>query len=259
MPPDRRSPVPARLDAGPSRPRGAAPAPETAGALEIRGPADGLLDDPLALRARGTGPGATLRWRARLRDDDGRVWRAEAARAEELAGAWAPAKAAPAGPAAALRSLRPVAIEVRVDAADGRGASRTVRRRLLGEGVTVRRWRAPAPAATLYRPAPGAPPAATALLDATAGGAVLDRAVLAAALLASRGVLALVVAPPPRGTAPAQALAAAAALLEAVPGAGAPTPVDPPLPPGVPALAPDPPGAWDALLARLGARPRGRG
>lgn len=221
-----------------------------AGALEIRGPADGLLDDPLALRARGAGPGAALRWRARLRDDDHRVWRAEAARAEDLAVAWAPAKAAPTGPIAALRSLRPVAIEVRVEADDGRTATRTVRRRLVGEGVRVRRWREPF-AATLHRPA--GDPAATVRVDASAGDDALAVATVAAALLASRGVLVLVLAPA-RGAAATPADAAAA--LAAVPGAGEPVSIDPPVPPGVPATSPGPAGDWDALLARLGARPR---
>lgn len=221
------------------------------GALEIRGPADGLLDDPLALHARGAGPGAALRWRARLRDDDHRVWRAEAARAEDLAGAWAPAKAAPTGPVAALRSLRPVAIEVRVEAADGRAATRTVRRRLVGEGVRVRRWRQPFPA-TLHRPA--GDPAATVLVDASAGADALAVATVAAALLASRGVLVLILAPA-RGAASATPADAAAALA-AVPGAGEPVAIEPPLPPGVPAARPGSAEEWDALLARLGARPR---
>jgi len=221
------------------------------GALEIRGPGDGLLDDPLALHARGAGPDAVLRWRARLRDDDHRVWRAEAARAEDLAGAWAPAKAAPTGPVAALRSLRPVAIEVRVEAADGRAATRTLRRRLVGEGVRVRRWREPFPA-TLLRPA--GQPAATALVDARTGADALAVATVAAALLASRGVLVLVLAPG-RGTASATPADAAAALA-AVPGAGDPVAIDPPLPPGVPATNPCSAEDWDALLTRLGARPR---
>ena len=51
------------------------------GALEISGASDGLLDDDLVLRVRGAGPEAEVTWRARFRDDDGRVWRAAASRA----------------------------------------------------------------------------------------------------------------------------------------------------------------------------------
>src|SRR5690349_12785211 len=98
------------------------------GSLEISGMPDGLIDDDLLLRVRGAGPDVALTWRARLRDDDGRVWRASAARAEELASRWVPAKEG-TGAIAALRSLRPVAIDVRAEAPDGRAAARTVTRR----------------------------------------------------------------------------------------------------------------------------------
>src|SRR3954451_575980 len=80
--------------------------------LEIQGPQTALIDEPLTLRARGGGEIA--HWRCRMVDDDGRSWRARAWGAEELAGAWAPAK--PGGrPVAALGSLRPVRLDVRVE------------------------------------------------------------------------------------------------------------------------------------------------
>ncbi|HEU4656162.1 MAG TPA: hypothetical protein VFR97_01490, partial [Capillimicrobium sp.] len=161
-------------------------------ALEIRGPATALLDDPLALSARGAGDAADeLIWRARLRDDDGRVWRATAHRPEALAAAWAPAKAT-TGSVAALASLRPVRLEVRVETPDGRAAARTLERRLVAPGVRLRRWRTPV-AATLCLPAPGDPPRATVLLDATASEEAVVAATLAGPLLASRGAIALVV------------------------------------------------------------------
>jgi len=213
--------------------------------LELRGATDGLLlDEPWRLEARGAG-GAPLTWRARLRDDDGRVWRAEAERPEDLAGAWAPAKRPAPGPVAALRSLRPVRVDVRAEAADGQSAARTVTRRLVAEGVRRRRWRDGGLAATLHLP-PG-DPASVAVLD---GG---DPAVasLAAALLASRGVLVLQVT---------DGLPLARERLAAVPAAaGAPphvVPGDGVLPPGVPATTGADPAAWDALLAALGATPR---
>ncbi len=62
------------------------------GALEISGSPSGLLDDDLVLRVRGAGPEAELTWRARLCDDDGRVWRASARRPEELATRWVPCR-----------------------------------------------------------------------------------------------------------------------------------------------------------------------
>src|SRR3954451_22668600 len=98
--------------------------------LEIRGTGSGLLDEPLALELRGGG-GAAATWRARIRDDDGRVWRAVAPRAEELEGVWAPAK--PAGPIAALTSLHPVKVDLRAELADGAFAVRTITRVLVGE------------------------------------------------------------------------------------------------------------------------------
>ena len=89
--------------------------------LELRGATDGeLLDEPWRVVARGAG-GGPLTWRARIRDDDGRVWRAEATSPQGLAGAWAPAKRPAPGPVAALRSLRPVAIDLRAETADGHG------------------------------------------------------------------------------------------------------------------------------------------
>ncbi|HST55061.1 MAG TPA: hypothetical protein VLJ42_04075 [Solirubrobacteraceae bacterium] len=152
----------------------------------------GLLDDPLLLRARGAGPEDELVWRARYRDDDARVWRATAARAPHLHETWEPAKAG-TGPLAALLSLRPVSIDVRVESPDGRTASRTLSRRLLAEGVRVRRWR-DGLTATLYRPA-GDAYRATVLIDASSGSQQTVVAALAGSLLASRGVLALAVAP----------------------------------------------------------------
>jgi hypothetical protein len=210
-----------------------------AGALELRGPTVALLDESLAVLVRGLGGNLDgLVWRARIRDDDSRVWRAVASRAQELPGAWAPAKSG-AGAVAALQSLRPVSLDVRVEAPDGRGAARTFTRRLLGDGVRVRRWREGV-AATLYLPAisgdgarsapgatvgsgpaaagvpgatvgsgpaaagvPGATadsgPTAAVVLDATAGGNATVAVTLASALLASRGVLALAVSPPRAG------------------------------------------------------------
>jgi hypothetical protein len=231
--------------------------------LELRGAAPGLLDDPLLLEVGGAAPDTALVWRARLRDDDGFVWRAAAPRVDELSTAWVPAKAT-AGPVAALRSLRPVDVDVRVEAPDGSAASRTLTRRLLDDGVRVRRWR-DAVTGTLYLPA--APTGATAILDAAGGagaGADPDAALpLAAALLASRGVRVLVVA----GGRGADPLAAAREQLAAVPGAdaGATTVLaaaDVPLPAGVGLRGEDRAGAiaraaaWDDLLRRLGARPR---
>lgn len=220
-------------------------------ALEIRGAGTGLLDDPFALSARGAGPEQAVVWRARMRDDDGRVWRAVAERSEDLMTAWQPAKET-TGAVSALQSLRPVAIEVRVDAADGRGATRTFTRLMAADGVKVRRWR-DGVAATLYRPAEEEP-AATVVVDATDR---FDVAALAAPLLASRGVLVLVVA---------DGLETALERLAAVPGASESIEVvrgaDLVPPPGV-GVRDEARGAararaasWDELLARLGARPR---
>lgn len=205
-------------------------------ALELTGPATALLDEPLTLRVRGAGPEAEVVWRARLRDDDGRVWRASAASAEALDAGWAPAKT-PAAPCAALESLRPVQVDVRAEAADGRAAARTVTRTLLGEGVKVRRWR-DLPASLVL---PAGAPVATVL--------VVHAAAPAVALLASRGVLVLNVRD-------AGAADAAAERLAAVPGATEPRRLDAlPAPPGLPGPPYDP-GAWDALLADLGAAAR---
>ena len=261
----------------------ASSATTTTAGLEIRGAGSGLLDDPLLLNARGAGPDETLLWRARLRDDDGRIWQASAPRADELAAGWVPAKAS-TGPLAALGSLRPASIEVRVESSDGRAATRTIARLLLAEGVRVRRWRDLA--ATLYLPAEPVP-TATLLIDATAGPQQAAVAALAAPLLASRGVLVLAVAPGREGAPAAAALPAARERLAAEPAAAgavtelaprdpfadavdAAAPAEVPaaalvLPPGVGARdAGGPPGAavraaaWDALLVQLGARPRAR-
>ena len=212
--------------------------------LELRGAAPGLLDEPLLLEVGGAPPNAALTWRTRLRDDDGFVWRASGPSLDALT--WAPAKPS-ASDVAALRSLRPVDLDVRVeeDASDA-GASRTLKRTLLAEGVRARRWK-DGVAGTLYLPA-----------EATGGGAILDaRATdaasavpVAAALLASRGALVFALT---RGTPEA-----ARAALAAVPSAPSDVAIldAVPLPPGVPARTPPDAAAWDALLADLGARPR---
>jgi hypothetical protein len=185
-----------------------------------------------------------------MRDDDGRVWKASAPLARDLSLAWVPVKEG-TGPVAALASLRPVAIDVRAEASDGRSASRTVTRLLVGDGVKVRRWREGGVVATLHLPA--GDPCAVVLLDVAGDGAVL-----AAPLLASRGVIVLVVA---------KGLEAARELLASVPAAAGHEVQaldDPGIPPGVGVR--DSMGeaaaraeAWDALLARLGARPRDLG
>ena len=179
-----------------------------------------------------------------MRDDDGRVWKASARLARDLSLGWVPVKDG-TGPVAALSSLRPVAVDVRAEASDGRSASRTVTRLLVGDGAKVRRWRQDDVVATLHLPAGEA--CAVVVLDATADGAAL-----AAPLLASRGVLALVVA---------AGMEAAREQLAAVPAAAgrpAETLADVGIPPGVGVR--DSMGeaaaraeAWDALLARLGA------
>jgi hypothetical protein len=206
-------------DASPEPPtpdeRDTAPA-RRAGALEIRGSASGLLDDHILMRVRGAGPDSALTWRARYRDDDGRIWRAAASRCEDLATRWAPAKEG-TGAVAALRSLRPVSIELRVEAADGRAADRTLLRRISGEGVRTRRWR-DGLAATLHVPAQP-DPCATVIVDATAAAAQATVATLAAPLLAARGVLVLVVVAARGRTVAADPLAVARERLSAVPGA----------------------------------------
>lgn len=201
---------------------------------------------------RGAGD-QTIVWRGRLRDDDGRVWRAKALTARELTARWAPSKPG-AAPVAALWSLRPVAIDVHAEAADGQSASRTVTRLVVGEGVRLRRWK-DGLAATLCLPAEPAA-GAVALVDATAGPEDATAAALAGPLLASRGVLALVVA--------GGDLDGARERLAAVPSAAgrAVEPVPALLPPGVgvqgadDAAGAERAAAWDALLARLGAVPR---
>lgn len=236
--------------------------------LEVREPRSGLLDEPFLMHVRGA-TGASLLWRARLRDDDGMTWRASAPTADALAAGWT--ASARAGRHAALRSLRPVVIEVRVDADDGRAAARAVRRAVLAPGVRVRRWRTPV-RATLHLPAPAAARPAV-VLDATADADAAERAALAAPLLASRGVVALaVVGDGSTGRARrdagdgADAVGEARALLARVPAAAAATEVvtvdDVPLPPGVPvrdegadAFAARA-AAWDALLRRVEAMPR---
>ena len=266
------------------------------GSLEISGAPSGLLDDDLLLRVRGAGPDAALTWRARLLDDDGRVWRATARRPEQLMTRWVPAKDG-TGAIAALRSLRPVAIDVRAEAADGRAAARTLTRQFAAEGVRARRWR-DGLAATLHAPA-DAIACATLVIDATAGDAQMTVATLAAPLLASRGVLVLVVGPARgRGRAAGGAtgqLESARERLATLPAAGQEILLLPALdpfeggdpgaqaiggpageaageplregvvlPPGIGARDPQAAAAaravaWDALLARLGARPRERG
>ncbi len=166
------------------------------GALELSVMPSGLLDDPLAARLRGAGDAGPVTWRARVRDDDGRVWRAIADRPQDLPAAWVPAKSSTAM-LMALGSLRPVELEIRAELADGRAAARTIRRSLVAEGVRLRRWRGTV-AATLHLPAAGAP-VAVAVLDATGGAEDAPAvAALAGPLLASRGVLALSVGPAAR-------------------------------------------------------------
>lgn len=185
--------------------------------LELRGGGIALLDEPLELSLRG---GEALRWRARLTDDAGYVWRTEGEHVSDLGARW-DGKAR----TAKLDSLRPVRLEVRAETGAA-GASRVLDRRLLGEGVIVRRW----PGGRLLRPA-GEPRATV-----VCGGPLP-----AAALLASRGALVVV---------------GDAAILESVPGAGEPVEVVLPRPPFVPARKPDDPADWDALLARLDLVPR---
>ncbi len=254
------------------------PEPDAArsAALGIRGPGGLLLDEPFLLEPRGAGPGETLVWRGRLRDDDQRVWRANAARPQDLSLQWAPSKG-PAGPIPALTSLRPVTVEVRVELPDRRAATREIPRVLLAEGVRVRRWREGV-TGTLLRPADEVP-VATVVLDARdPDPAVHAVATLAGALLASRGVLLLTVLPGRATTSGDDALGVAAEQVLRVPGApgdvrvlGVRAPDDAEvdvrdavvLPAGI--AGGDPAGAagraarWDALLAALGARPRSSG
>lgn len=241
-----------------------------AGAVELRGPADALLDEPLQVTARGAGGSDGLLWRARIRDDDGRVWRAVAQRPEQLAAGWSPAKET-TGTVAGLRSLRPVALDLRAEVPDGRAGTRTFRRRLLAEGVRVRRWKQDLQG-TLLLPAQEQPCAAVVVEaldpphdadgDAQPDPVATARAAapLAAALLASRGVLVFAVATPGAAERAVELLAAVPAAQRA--GSGVRLLPSTPLPPGVPARASAvevraAAEAWDALLAELGATPRG--
>jgi hypothetical protein len=216
--------------------------------LEIRGASPGLLDDPLLLDVAGAAPASALTWRARLRDDDGFVWRAQAETPEGLLTAWAPAKRT-AGAVMALRSLRPVELDVRVEDPSGAAASRTITRSLQADGVKARRWKGDA-AGTLYLPARGGGAGTALVIDARPE--VPPAAPLAAALLASRGVL-VFLATGGRGT-PGDVLAA----LPTPPTAITTLPAaDVPVPPG--AGTEPAPAAWDALLGALGATPRRMG
>jgi hypothetical protein len=212
--------------------------------LEISAQAIALLDDPLDLHARG---GVATRWRARLIDDDGRSWRTEADSPEALVEHWAPAKDT-TGPTAALGSLRPIRLDVRAETEAGPAANRTLERRLLADAVKVRRWRAPAPTATLFLPTESATGAL--LIDARESH---PATLPAGALLASRGVVALVVTD--------DDLAQAAEMLASVPAAAGLDPMtlaaaEIGVPPGIPATAAGDAAKWDELLALLGAEPR---
>ena len=253
--------------------------------LDIRGASPGLLDDPLLLEVGGAAPNATLTWRGRFRDDDGFVWRAAAPTSEGLLTAWVPAKPT-AGPVAALRSLRPVDVDVRVEGTDGAASNRTITRRLMDErrpraalegrgrrdavppgagrdghaDSSTRASRRLLPRSPQTPDAAGAVAAPPAIAEpATAAG--LDAAPLAAALLASRGVLVLVLT-----GGKDDPLAAARERLAQVPGAPERietlSAAEVGVPPGVGFRGEDQRAAeargaaWDALLARLGARPR---
>jgi hypothetical protein len=153
--------------------------------LEIRTEADALVGVPLATGLRGAGDGSVpVRWSARLQDDDGRVWRSRATRPAALGSAWEPAKET-AAPGPALRSLRPLRIDVRAETGDGHTAKRTVTRRLLASGVQVRRWRGEH--ATLYLPVG----TAGRLLVVDTSSSEEPWLAPAAALLASQGSLVL--------------------------------------------------------------------
>jgi hypothetical protein len=205
--------------------------------LEIRGVTGGLLDDPFDLQVRGVEAGDEVLWRARYRDDDMRVWVSADASALGLSSAWRPSKPS-TGPVAALQSLRPVRVDVRVETGDGRAAARSLTREILGDGVRVRRWGA----ARLHLPPE---PRATLLVDGPPPA-------VAAPLLASRGVIVLVQ--------PSGSVDEALAGLASVPGATEAQVVpggDIPVPPNVGGSSEAGAAVWDALIARLGARPRG--
>jgi hypothetical protein len=196
--------------------------------LELRGAAPGLLDDPLLLEVGGAAPSSVLLWRTRIRDDDGFVWRGEGAALDALR--WT----AKGGDFAALRSLRPVELEVRVEDPDGATATRTLTRTLLDPATKVRRWKEGVTGRLFL------PPGAAATLVVTGES---DTSALTAALLASRGVRVFLATggDPDALPFPDPRRLDAAAL---------------PVPPGLPArVAPDA-AAWDALLADLGATPR---
>jgi hypothetical protein len=195
--------------------------------LELRGAAPGLLDEPLLLEVGGAAPSSTLLWRARIRDDDGFVWRAEGPSPESWR--WS----AKSDGVAALRSLRPVELEVRVEGGDGT-ATRTLTRTVLDPAVKARRWKDGVTGRLLLP----AEPASTLLVDGEE-----PHTLVAAALLASRGVRVFVAATGDPSSLPfpdpVQRLAAL------------------PVPPGLPAGDDAADGAaWDALLAELGATPR---
>lgn len=152
-----------------------------------------------------------------MRDDDGIVWRSAATSPAALAMKWSSKSPAPV---AALASLRPVSLEVRVEAEDGRAASRTFTRRLLADGVKVRRWKDLG--ATLFLP--HSPHASVVVM------APDDSSRLSAALLASRGAVVLLA---PGGLSPEMA-----ARWSQVSGSSEAEVVERlPLPPGIPALA----------------------
>lgn len=175
--------------------------------LELSGPSAALIDEPLDVRLRGLGEiesdpdddfGGVL-WRARLRDDDGRVWRATADAPAHLAAGLAPSKPG-TGRVPALGSLRAVQLDVHAEAPDGRGAKRTFERRLLGDGVRVRRWKERELRGTAFLPTVGAAPTQPLLIDARTDATSTDLgllaafvAPLAAAVLASRGRATVVV------------------------------------------------------------------
>jgi len=241
--------------------------------LELTGPQVALVDEPLTVRLRGLGEDAgdgDVLWRARLRDDDGRVWRASAERPEHLPAGLKPAKSG-TGRVPALGSLHPIRLDLHAEAPDGRSAKRTFERRLLGDGARLRRWREPGLRGTLALPAPGTARHERALLvDARVpGGADPDGALvlsafvapLAIAVLASRGVVALALSE-------ADDLAAALERLAAIPGlSGEPRVVRalgagdvPLLPPGIPLLGEGRSAReartdrWWSLAPRTGAR-----
>jgi hypothetical protein len=194
--------------------------------LELRGAAPGLLDEPLLLEVGGAAAGSTLLWRTRIRDDDGFVWRGEGPSLDALR--WS----AKGGEAANLRSLRPVELEVRVEGSDGT-ATRTLTRTILADGVKLRRWKEGVAGRLLL-------PAAEATATVVVAGEDADT-IIAAALLAARGVRVFVVASGDPSALPFED----ARRLDALP-----------LLPGLPAREPADAAPWDALLAELGATPR---